>query len=177
MLNASDFIWQPCGKCREDKTRKDLSLEWEPKLSQGSRLNFRTKNKRQSAPVKDQTAQQAQTVYCTASRPTYITATLFDPFFHEFWTSTTRKGSAFHSAGYRGSPFPCTVSTGVPHIAPIHINWLRDQASSRANNMKGGSGPRAMPANQPASPGKQPTAHNRRRKTTTCLALSCNMSC
>ena len=27
MLNASDFIRQPPGKCREDKTRNDLSLE------------------------------------------------------------------------------------------------------------------------------------------------------
>lgn len=59
-------------------------------------------------------------------------------------------------------PFHALLSTGVPHIAPIHINWLRDQASSRANNMRGGSGPRAMPA----SPEK--TAHRPQEETEDC---------
>lgn len=59
-------------------------------------------------------------------------------------------------------PFHALLSTGVSHIAPIHINWLRDQASSRANNM-GGSGPRAMPASQ-----LRETAHRPQQETEDC---------
>jgi len=98
-----------------------------------------------------------------ADRPTYVTTTLFDPFFHEFWTSTTRKGSAFHSAGYRGSPFPCTALYWCsPYCTYTYKLAERSGVESREQH-EGGNGPRAMPASQPRE-----TAHRPQQETEDC---------
>ena len=107
--------------------------------------------------------------------PTYVTTMSFDPFFHEFWTSTTRQGSAFHSAGYRGSPFPCTALYWCSPYC-TYTYKLAERSGVESREQHEGKWAQGN-ASQPASSGKQPTAHNRRRKTATCLALSCNMSC
>jgi len=85
-----------------------------------------------------------------------------------FETVQRERAVHFIRQGTVDRPFHALLSTGVPHIAPIHINWLRDQASSRANNTRGEVGPgQCQPASQPASQPRE-TAHRPQQETEDC---------
>jgi hypothetical protein len=81
-----------------------------------------------------------------------ITATKsLDPFFHEVWTSKTRKGSAFHSAGHRDSPFQCTsIYLCSPYCT---YTYKLAERSSVSQKGEGGGGQTARGNSPPPTTG------------------------